>query len=60
MKKNYLDYLDDALSKRSLCIQIKLNLCNKNFNENIDMIENISSKKNIFLIIIKGHNFSFI
>ena len=62
LKNNYLDYLEDILSNRSLCTQIKLNLLKKYFNEIIDMIENIISKKRLFdsfLTVNKVHNYSF-
>jgi len=48
LKKNYYNYLEDVLSNRSLCTQLKFNLLKNYFNKIIETIEKLFSKKKLF------------
>jgi len=62
LKEKYINYLDDVLSNRSLCVQIKLNMLTKYFNKIIDMMVELLTKNNLYesiLSINNINNFSF-
>ena len=48
LKNNYLDYLENVITNRSLCIQIKFNFLKNYINEVFETIEKILCEKRLF------------